>query len=125
MYEYGGKRFSTKSDMEKYKKYCERVQKSETAEQEYRDQLTPFQQWFTRFLEEKAIDMSECTPQKGVQIGDVCSKIMSTSADEQTEIKKILVKIDFYNGDVYHFFNHLSGSISPEELEEIRGRALI
>ena len=81
---------------------------------------TAFQKWFTTFLEEKGVDMAEFMGHHEVQAGDVCTKIMNTTKEEQKQIKDILVKIDFANGDVNHFFKHLAKSITPEELESIR-----
>ena len=79
-----------------------------------------FQKWFTTFLEEKQVDMSEFTGHHNVQIGDVCQKIMNTTPAEQKCIKTIIVKIDFENGNINNFFNHLAKPISVEELEKQR-----
>lgn len=78
------------------------------------DGMSAFYDWFTRFLEEKGIDLAEpVTGKDGVQlqIGDVCQAICDTSADEQRKIKDTLVKIDFANGDVYHYLRHLAQAL--------------
>ena len=76
-----------------------------------------FYNWFTTFIEEKEIDMSR--PSGCTTIGIVCQKVCNTTDDEQKKIKDILVKIDFANGDVCHFLDHLAGSITEEEAREI------
>ena len=79
-----------------------------------------FQQWFVTFCEEKQVDMSEpvaCSNGQ-IQIGDVCSAIMSCSAQEQTQIKKTLVQIDFKNGDVTHYFKHLAQALTTDHRVE-------
>jgi len=71
---------------------------------------TTFYKWFTTFLQEKEIDMSEFLS-SGKQVGDVCQAICDTTSNEQNKIKKMLVMIDFRNGSVTHYFNHLSQAL--------------
>jgi hypothetical protein len=55
-----------------------------------------FNQWFTTFLEEKGVDMSEyCKAGDGsmLQYGDVCSAILSAPAHEQDKIKKMEIQL--------------------------------
>ena len=42
----------------------------------------------------------------------VVEHILIAPEEQQKEIKDTLVKIDFYNGDVLHFFNHLAKAIA-------------
>lgn len=82
---------------------------------------TAFQKWFVTFCEEKQIDMSlpvECSNGE-LQVGDVCSTIMSCSSQEQQDIKNILVKIDFQNGDVYHFLRFLAKKLTTDHKAEL------
>jgi len=78
-----------------------------------------FYEWFVTFLEEKEIDLSDFLTE-GIQVGDVAQGICDTSPQEQKAIKDILVKIDFQNGDVLHFFKHLAQAIPPEEARRRR-----
>lgn len=79
-----------------------------------------FYDWFTTFIEEKGIELGEFfTNKKGVQlqIGDVVQAIINAPDHEQEKIKDIIVKIDFINGDVCHFFRHLGNALDmPTEL---------
>jgi|TARA_Y100000401_G_scaffold98144_1_gene85810 hypothetical protein len=73
-----------------------------------------FQTWFNTFLEEKAL------PSETWLIADedglvhhitsavVIEAIYSASKYEQAQIKNTIVKIDFHNGNVLHFFKHLA-----------------
>lgn len=78
---------------------------------------TAFQKWFVTFCEEKGIDMSlPVTCSDGIlQVGDVCSVIMNCTKNEQDQIKDTLVKIDFKNGDVYHFLKFLALKLNTKE----------
>ena len=78
-----------------------------------------FYEWFTTFLEEKKIDLSEPVG-RGIQVGDVCQAIVDTSEDEQKKIKNTIVKIDFFNGDVIHFFKHLGQALGTKQVEDRR-----
>jgi len=45
-------------------------------------------------------------------VGIVVEHILIAPKSEQDAIKNMLVKIDFKNGDVLHFFKHLAGAIA-------------
>ena len=83
----------------------------------------PFYQWFTTFLEEKEIELGEgFKNDKGIyfQLGDIVQTIISFSPpEEQEEIKKILVQIDFLNGDPLHFFRHIANALTQEDKDKI------
>lgn len=60
---------------------------------------------------------------------NVLVNIKSTSENEQEAIKEMLIKIDFYNGDIKEYLRHLSKALipSPEEvqrMEEIYGESI-
>jgi len=79
---------------------------------------TPFQQWLVTFCEEKEVDMSEfCEASDGgfLQVGDVLTAVMNAPLDEQARIKGILVNIDFFNGDVKHFFDHIAKALDSRK----------
>jgi hypothetical protein len=78
-----------------------------------------FYEWFTTFLEEKEIDMSEFC-ENGIQVGDVCQAICDTNSKEQSQIKEILVLLDCKNGNIYHFLNHLSGALNKKDIDKRR-----
>ena len=77
-----------------------------------------FKNWLETFFEEKQIDMDrqftiETTNNTHfIPVGAVYEHMLIASEKEQTQIKNVLVKIDFANGDVYHFLNHLAGAIA-------------
>lgn len=47
-----------------------------------------------------------------IETGVVIDAILQTSGAEQVKIAEILRKIDFANGDVYHFLTHLAGAMA-------------
>jgi hypothetical protein len=96
---------------------------------------TPFEIWLNTFIEEKGIDISETfkSSKKGILMDfsyeNVLVNIKSTSENEQEAIKEMLIKIDFYNGDIKEYLRHLSKALipSPEEvqrMEEIYGESI-
>jgi len=76
--------------------------------------MTKFDKWFETFLEEKDIPFAswEIEAADGtVHFIDnevVIEAIKGAPANEKAGIKDVLVKIDFANGDVNHFFHHLA-----------------
>jgi hypothetical protein len=72
-----------------------------------------FSKWLAVFVEEKEIDLSEYVTGKDcmLQVGDVLSAMNSTTAEEQRQIKQILVGIDYKNGDVMHFIRHAAQAL--------------
>ena len=47
-----------------------------------------------------------------LSVGVVVEHILIASEEEQAAIKKMLVKIDWNNGDIKHFFFHLAQAIA-------------
>ena len=79
--------------------------------------MSAFDKWFETFLEEKnlpyesweIIDKNDTT--HFIDSDVVIEAMKSASPDEKVSIKKIIIKIDFMNGDVNHFFKHLAAGI--------------
>jgi len=74
--------------------------------------------YLENLLSEKKLDINhtfEVDGESGVNLiplGVVIEHILITTEKEKSDIQKMLVKIDFHNGDVMHFFNHLSKAIA-------------
>ena len=80
---------------------------------------TKFNEWLDTFIEEKELDLEHTFEKEGpvwgwnlIPLGVVVEHIKATSPAEQAQIKKIIVKIDFQNGDVMHFFDYLASAIA-------------
>jgi len=78
-----------------------------------------FNQWLKVFVEEKEINtgrvfefVSENGTWNYMPLEVVLEFIKGTSKQTKAQIKENLVKIDFYNGDVYHFFEFMAKGIS-------------
>lgn len=77
-----------------------------------------FATWIDTFIEEKSIDTEHLLEVDGamgqnmIPVGCVIEAIKGASKNEQAQIKNTIVKIDFMNGDVMHFFNHLAKAIA-------------
>lgn len=73
-----------------------------------------FYKWFTTFLQEKGVDMSEVINDQ-LQIGDVCQAICdSNNLEDKRMIKKKIVYLDFHNQPIEPFFVHLSKALSEK-----------
>ena len=76
--------------------------------------MNSFNNWFQIFLDEKNLPYAswEIQDETGttnfIDNDVVIESIKNTSTTEQSKIRDILVKIDFHNGDVNHFFHHLA-----------------
>lgn len=88
------------------------------ANETFNDTRTGFQKWFDTFVEEKGIDLEQRFEVEGpsgtnsIPYGCVCEAIRTTVGNEQKQIKDTIVKIDFHNGDVLHFFRHLGQALA-------------
>lgn len=78
-----------------------------------------FNTWLDALIEEKGIHVESIEFEKMgksgmniIPLGVVIEHIKIASKEEQKQIKTTLVKIDFLNGDICHFFNHLAGAIA-------------
>lgn len=80
--------------------------------------MASFNRWLDTFVEEKRIDLHRIFEVEGpsgfniIPVGCIVDLMKSAPASEQAAIKSTLVKIDFVNGDVYHFFRHLAGAVA-------------
>lgn len=79
---------------------------------------TSFATWLTAFVEEKDLDLCHLFQVETTQythlipLHKVLDAARFARPDEQDKIKDILVQLDFRNGDVMHFFNHLAGGVA-------------
>ena len=77
-----------------------------------------FNKWLDTLVEEKGLDTEFTFEKEGewgtnwIPLAVVIEAIKNTSAQEQAKIKNTLVMIDFKNGDVMHFFDHLAGALA-------------
>ena len=78
-----------------------------------------FNKWLDVFVEEKGLDVNHYFTKSGEKWGDnliplsvVIEAAKTASSNEQHRIKEVLVKIDFKNGDVMHFFDYLAGGLA-------------
>lgn len=77
-----------------------------------------FANWIDTFINEKGLDTETIFTVEGasgpnhIPLGCVVEAIKSTSKREQDQIKTTIVKIDFMNGNVNHFFNHLAKALA-------------
>ena len=76
-----------------------------------------FKKWFETFLAEKDLPFVswEIKDRNGevnfIDSDVVVEHILIAPEDEQSKIKDVIVKIDFANGDVNHFFKHLATAL--------------
>lgn len=74
--------------------------------------------WIDRFVKEKELDTDHTFEVEGtsgpnfIPLAVVVEHIKIATKREQAQIKNMLVKIDFVNGDVMRFFNHLAQAIA-------------
>lgn len=77
-----------------------------------------FTKWLETFIAEKGLDLEQVFTVKGrsgdnhIPLGCVVDAIKSAPVREQNAIKDMVVKIDFRNGDVCHYFAHLAQAIA-------------
>lgn len=77
-----------------------------------------FNKWLMTLIEEKGLDLETSIEVNHngtvhmMTLGVVVEGCLATTAEEQAQIKKILVQIDFKNGDVMHFFKHLAAGMA-------------
>ncbi len=73
-----------------------------------------FSKWLDTLIEEKQIDLEDTFEVEAenqthfFSYGVVIEHCKIASTNEQAFIKDTLVKIDFKNGDIKHFFRHLA-----------------
>jgi hypothetical protein len=115
-YKFKGQTYLTKAELLKAQSRDRQLEKWKAKQP--KPNYTKFQEWLITFCEEKEIDLSE--PMEAgdgtmLATGDVLSAIISAPENEQKEIQKMLVMIDFKNGDVMHFLRHLAKALSKKD----------
>ena len=79
--------------------------------------MSNFNTWFNNFTAEKVIPYASWEMVSGdgtthmIDNDVVIEAIKTAPAHEQAGIKATIVKIDFMNGDVNHFFKHLAQAL--------------
>ena len=77
-----------------------------------------FDHWLDIFVDEKEIDLEEIITVDGanganfIPVTCLIQAIKNTCDREKESIQSTLVRIDFVNGDVMHFFRHLAKAIA-------------
>ena len=80
--------------------------------------MNGFIEWFEAFLDEKKLPyesweiMSENGTLNIIDSDAVIEHIKIAPDQERKQIKEIIVKIDFANGNINHFFKHLAGALA-------------
>ena len=76
-----------------------------------------FEKWLDTFIEEKGIDLEDTFSLEGdesfhiFEVGNVIENIKKAPPQEQAKIKDMLVKIDFNNGNVLDYLQHLAKAL--------------
>lgn len=79
---------------------------------------THFNHWLDTFIEESEIDTGAVLEAEGasgtnyIPVQCLLDVMKQAPLHEQRAIKATIVKIDFHNGDVMHFFKHLAQAIA-------------
>jgi len=77
-----------------------------------------FHKWIDTFLSEKGIDGEEILQAEGemgmnfIPVSALVDRLKGASEKEQKAVKDMIVKIDFHNGNVRHFLQHLCKAIA-------------
>ena len=77
-----------------------------------------FATWIDTFIAEKKINDSQIFEVEGmsglniIPVAVLVEALKATSSNEKAAIKKMIIKIDFLNGDIIHYFKHLSKAIA-------------
>jgi hypothetical protein len=77
-----------------------------------------FNKWLDTFVEEKGLDTEQLFEAEGpsglniIPLGVVLDHIKITTPAEKAAIKRMVVRIDFVNGDVTDYFRYLAQVIA-------------
>lgn len=77
-----------------------------------------FSKWLDTFITEKGLDLEQVLTVKGasgdnfIPLACLVDAIKAAPSHEQIGIQSMIVKIDFRNGDVLHYFRHLAQAIA-------------
>lgn len=80
--------------------------------------MKSFDRWIDTFIEEKGIDTEYLLTVDGllgknyIPVGCLIDAMKSAPKHEQQTIKNMIIKIDFANGNVIRYFEHLSQAIA-------------
>lgn len=80
--------------------------------------MSSFNEWLDRYLDEKELNLDQTLEVEGpggwniMPVAVVVEAIKGTVESEQRQIQRILVGIDFSNGDPLHFFKHLAQAMA-------------
>lgn len=74
--------------------------------------------YINTLIEEKGLNLNTTFDIEGlsglniIPLGVVVEHILIAPTHEQNQIKNTLIKIDFHNGDIMHFFTYLAKAIA-------------
>lgn len=78
-----------------------------------------FNTWLDTFIEEKGIDLEENFEVEGptfgtnyMQVQNIVDAIKETTVEEQEQIKRTIVMLDFKNQPIVPFFKHIAQAIA-------------
>tara|TARA_R110000868_G_C10586358_1_gene739147 strand:+ start:368 stop:610 length:243 start_codon:yes stop_codon:yes gene_type:complete len=77
-----------------------------------------FTKWLDTFLSEKGIDPETTFDVDGpsgfnlIPVGSLVEMMKQAPATEQIGIKRMIIKIDFLNGNVLDYFKHLARAVA-------------
>lgn len=80
--------------------------------------MNAFSKWLDTFLTEKGVNLDHLLEAPGasgtnlIPVAVLVDAIKGAPAHEQAGIKSMVVRIDFRNGDVLHYFRHLAQAIA-------------
>jgi hypothetical protein len=80
--------------------------------------MKSFDRWIDTFIEEKGIDTEYLLTVEGllgknyIPVGCVIEAMKEAPKNEQQAIKNMIIKIDFANGNVIRYFEHLAQAIA-------------
>lgn len=63
-------------------------------------------------LPEQILEVEGVSGTNWIPVGVLVDAMKATTTTEQAAIKRMIVRIDFVNGDVLHYFRHLAKAIA-------------
>lgn len=81
--------------------------------------MSTFSRWLNTFISEKGLDLEHTFEVEGpewglnlIPLGVVVEHIHIAPSREQAAIKDMIVRIDFHNGNVLDYFQHLAKALA-------------
>ena len=74
--------------------------------------------YLENLIEEKGFDIEDTINVEGasgtnlISLACIVEYILNQTKENQNKVRTVLVKIDFQNGDVKHFFTHIAKSMA-------------